>query len=192
MVAVFNGNSGTKIICSSRTNVNDELSSLVNSSPKHNVLIIGEDMNAKKGKNVNYKFNLHNSSNRNGENLTDFTLENRLTCLNIKFPKRKGKLWTYTNVNNAKSQIDYILVNRKWINGAWNCEACSSFEDVSSNHRIVMAKIRQSPNVARTTTTVYYDWSLLNNRDIRYTLTLRNKSDALQEISETPILNNNY
>ena len=32
-------------------------------------------------------------------------------------------------------------------------------------------------NVARTTTTVHYDWSLLNNRYIRdkYTLTLRNK-----------------
>ena len=32
------------------------------------------------GKNVNNKFSLHNSSNRNGEHLTDFTLENRLTC----------------------------------------------------------------------------------------------------------------
>ena len=42
-------------------------------------------------------------------------------------------------------------------------------------------------NVAQTTTTIHYDWSLLNNRDIRdkYTLTWRNKFDALQEISET-------
>ena len=36
--------------------------------------------------------------------------------------------------------------------------------------------------------TVLYDWALLNNRDIRdkYTLTLRNKFYALQEISEIP------
>ena len=40
----------------------------------------------------------------------------------------------------------------------------------------------------------HYDWSLLNNRDIRdkYTITLRNKFDALQEISETPTLNEGY
>ena len=43
----------------------------------------------------------------------------------------------------------------------------------------------------------HYDWSLLNNiLDIyireRYSLTLRNKFDALQEISETPTLNNKY
>ena len=48
--------------------------------------------------------------------------------------------------------------------------------------------------MARTTTTVHYDWSLLNNRDTRdkYMLTLRNKFDALQEISEIPTLNDEY
>ena len=51
-----------------------------------------------------------------------------------------------------------------------------------------------STNAARTTTTVHYDWSLLNNRDIidKYTLTLRNKFNALQEISETHIPNDEY
>ena len=35
--------------------------------------------------------------------------------------------------------------------------------------------------------TTYYDWSLLNNRDIsdKYMITLRNKFDSLQEMSET-------
>ena len=44
-----------------------------------------------------------------GEHPTDFTLENWLTCLITKFQKRKGKLWTCTYANNAKTQIDYIL-----------------------------------------------------------------------------------
>ena len=57
----------------------DELSSLVPSIQKHNVLLIGGDMNAQNG---NDKYSLHNSSNRNGQHLTDFTIENRLTCLN--------------------------------------------------------------------------------------------------------------
>ena len=48
---------------------------------RNNVLVIDGDMNAQIGKNVNHKFSLHNSSNRNGEHLTDFMLENRLNIL---------------------------------------------------------------------------------------------------------------
>ena len=85
MVATFNGNlSATIIFCYSPTNVSeetdliafyDELSSLVRIILKHNVLVVGGDMNAHIGKNVNQKFSLHYSSNRNGQHLTDFTLK---------------------------------------------------------------------------------------------------------------------
>ena len=106
MVATFNGNPSTTITSSySPTNVSDEtdlntfyneLSFLVRSIRKHNVLIIGGDMNAQIAKNVNNKFNLYNSSNRNKEHLTGFIVENRQKYLNIKFQKKKGKLCTYT------------------------------------------------------------------------------------------------
>ena len=105
-------------------------------------------------------------------------------------------LWTYTYANNAKGQIDNILINKNWGNSALNCKSYSSFEGVSLDHRIVAAKIRLSlrKNATRTTTTVHYDWSLLNNRYIsdKYTLTLRNKFDTLQEISETFTPNDEY
>ena len=54
-----------------------------------------------------------------------------------------------------------------------NCEAYSSFEGVSFDHQIVMAKN-------------HYDWALLNNRDIRekYVLELRNRFETLQEKTE--------
>ena len=87
-------------------------------------------------------------------------------------------------------------MNKKWINSALNCEAYSSFESVSSDHRIVTSKIRLSlcTNAAQTTTTAHYDWSLLNIKDIsnKYTLTLRNKFDTLQEISETSTPNDEF
>ena len=146
--------------------------------------IVDGDINAQIGKNINNKFSLHNSSNRNGEHLINFTPENRLTCINTKFLKRKGELWTYNYANNTKAQIEYILINKKWNNIILNCEAYFSFESVSSNHQIVTAKIILSlcRNAAWTTKTAYYDWSLLNNRDIsnKYMLTLRNKFNALQ------------
>ena len=116
MVATFNGNPSTTIIsCNSPTNVReeteliafyDELSSLVRSIPKHNVLVIGGDINAYINKNRNHKFSLHNSSNRNGQHITDFMLSNILTCLNTNFQKREGKLWTNTYAYDTKARID--------------------------------------------------------------------------------------
>ena len=179
MAATFNGNPRATIIyCYSPTNVSeetelvtfyDELSSLVRSIPKHNMLVIGGDMNAQIGKNGNNKYSLHNTSNRNGQHLTDFMIENRLACLNTNYQKREGKLWTYMYANNTKAQIDYVLINKKWENSALNCEAYSSFEGVSTDHRIVTPKIRLSlrKNAKQTATTKHYDWALLNNKDIR-------------------------
>ena len=151
MAATLNGNPRATIIsCYSPTNVSeatelvafyDELSSLVRSIPKHNVLFIGRDMNAQIGKNSNNIYSLHNTSNRNGQHLTEFMMENRLTCLNTNYQKRERKLWTYTYANNSKAQIDYVFINKKWKNNAMNCEAYSSFEGVSSDHQIVTAKI---------------------------------------------------
>ena len=70
MVATFNPRA--TIICYSPTNVSeetelvafyDELSSLVRSIPKHNVLVIGGDINARIGKNGKSKYNPHSTSN---------------------------------------------------------------------------------------------------------------------------------
>ena len=91
----------------------------ITSIQKRNILTIGGDMNAQIGKNVSHKFSLHNSSNRNGEHLINFMLENTLTCLNTKFQKRKGKLLTCTYANNTKAQMDYILWIRNGIIAHW-------------------------------------------------------------------------
>ena len=206
MAATFNGNPRATIIsCYSPTNVSeeneivtfyDELSSLMRSIPKHNMLVIGGDMNAQIRKNGNNKYSLHNTSNRNGQHLTDFMIENRLACLNTNYQKREGKLWTYTYANNTKAQIDYVLINKKWKNSALNCEAYSSFESVSTDHRIVTAKIRLSlrKNAKRTATTKHYDWALLNNKDVRdkYVLELRNRFETLQEKTEKSTPNDEY
>ena len=76
MVDTFNGNpSATIISCYSLTNVSeetdlisfyDELSLLVRNILKHNVLVIGRDMNTQIGENGNHKFSLQYSLNRNG------------------------------------------------------------------------------------------------------------------------------
>ena len=206
MAATFNGKPKATIIsCYSPTNVSEEtelvtfyeeLSTLVRSIPKHNLLVIGGDINAQIGKNRKNKYSLHNMSNRNGQHLTGFMIENRLTCLNTNYQKREGKLWTYTYANNSKAQIDYVFINKKWKNSAMNCEAYSSFEGVSSDHRIVTAKLRLSlrKNATRKVTTKHYDWALLNNSDIRdkYVLELKYRFETLQEKTEKGTPNDEY
>ena len=153
-------------------------------------------MNAQIAKDRNNKYSQHNTSNRNGQHLTDFMIENRLTCLNTNNQKREGKLCTYTYANDSKEQIDYVFINKKWKNSAINCEAYSSFKGVSSDRQIVTAKLRLSlrKNATRTATTKHYDWALLNKRDIRdkYALELRNRSETLQEKTEKGSPNDEY
>ena len=77
-----------------------------------------------------------------------------------------------------------------------NCEEYPSFEGVSSDQRIITAKIRLSlrKNATWTATTKHYDWALLNNRDIRdkYVLELRNRFETLQEKTEKGTSNDEY
>ena len=85
MVATFDGDPRATIIsCYSPNNFSeeteliafyDELSSLVHNILKHNVLVIGRDMNAQIRKNGNQKYSQHNLSNENGQHLTDLTIK---------------------------------------------------------------------------------------------------------------------
>ena len=207
IIATFNGNPRTTIIsCYSPTNVTDEtevitfyqeLSSLIHHVPKHNVLVVGGDMNAHVGQTEEHKYSYHQSTNRNGEHMLDFATENGLACLNTQFQKKKGKLWTHTHPNGANAQLDYVFINKKWINSATNCEAFNTFEGVSSDHRIVSLKIRLSlrANKQRVSNSPRYDWSTLSsNTDIRnqYAVSVKNRFNALQVDTENPSPNTTY
>ena len=94
IIATFNGNPATMIIsCYSPTNVAEEdvstfyheLSSLVREVPKHKIFIIGGDMNSHIVCSEDHIFLFHSTSNRNGQYLSDFILENQLVCLNTNY-----------------------------------------------------------------------------------------------------------
>ena len=102
MVATFNGNHRATIIsCYSPTNISeetelitfyDDLSSLVRSIPKHNVLDIGGDMNAQIEKNGNHKYSRNNSSKRNGQHQTDFYDRKLINMPKYKLSKKGRKI----------------------------------------------------------------------------------------------------
>ena len=86
MVATFSGNPKvTAISCYSPTNCSeetevstfyDQLSQLIKQIPKHHILLIGGDMNAKIGSNECEGDSYHDSTNRNGEYLLDLLTQN--------------------------------------------------------------------------------------------------------------------
>ena len=173
LIENFNGNPTTTVtFCYSPTNVSEEsdvenfyhdLYAFTRSVPKHNVLIIAGDFNAHLGTDHNNKFSFHTEANRNGILMEQFLIENSLHCLNTNFQKKNGKLWTHTHPNGFKAQLDFIIVNKKWINSARNCEAYNTFEGVFYDHRIVSAILILSLRADKKATVnkKRYNWCIL-------------------------------
>ena len=56
-----------------------------------------------------------------------------------------GKLWTYiSDMNGRKSQIDCILVNKKWKNYVHNNEAYNGLSSVGSDPSVLVTRKRPS------------------------------------------------
>ena len=98
----------------------EQLSDITRTTPKHVLLVIG-DCNAHLGPgDALHAF--HDKSNNNGKLLLDYSIETNLTIANIRFQKKRGKLFTFmSEMNNRKSQINYTLLNNKWKNCLKNC-----------------------------------------------------------------------
>ena len=197
MVATFNGNPKTTVICYSPANCSDELeiqnfyhqlTDSIKNIPKHNVLIIGGDMNAQIDNNKCVGNSYHNYTNRNGEYLLDLTINCGLVNISTKFQKNKEKLWTFTYPNGTRSQLDYILINRKWKNSAIDFRSFSTYSPLESDHRICTAKIRLSlrSNISKSKKTMSHDWSkLLNDKNIKnsYAVEIRNRFEQLKNLN---------
>ena len=66
-------------------------------------------------------YTYHESTNSSGKHLLQFTEENDVIVTNTTIQKKRGKLWSYISDMNG-SQIDFILVNRKWRSSVKNVE----------------------------------------------------------------------
>ena len=160
----------------------DNLKRAIRSVPVHNVLIIPGDFNAQVGK-EDIQYSYHEKTNRNGKILLDLAMEKHLEITNTRFRKRSGKQWTFLRPGNAKSQIDFILVSKKWRNNVKNVETYNSFSNIGSDHRIVTAEIRLSlrKNLEKLKSKKY-DWEIFKNNPTlqqAYSVEVINEFDLL-------------
>ena len=121
--------------------------------------------------------------------LSDFEVEANLVCLNTRFEKDRNKQWTHIYPNGVKAQLDYIFINKKWINSAMNCQPYNSFRSVYSDHRIVTSDIRLSLCANKKSEKVDpYDWSSIRKPSVirdAFTLEVKNRYQALKQSDVT-------
>ena len=102
--------------------------------------------------------------------LHNFLQENNLLCLNTNLQKISGQFWIHARPNDFKSQIDFLIINKKWKNSVKNCRAYNSFISLASDHRIISADIRLClrANKKKVCNNKPYDWTKLKqDTDIR-------------------------
>ena len=127
-------------------------------------------------------YTFHSSTYSNGKLTIDYLHETNLMIGNTSFRKKKGKLWMHiSDTKGLKSQVDYILINRKWKNSIKNCDVYSSFSSIGSDHRIVSAKAKISFRVKKKPGPPQHNWSALQNSTIleQYNTCIRNRYYAL-------------
>ena len=191
LIAHFNGNPATSIIvhyspCEGASDAEEHyenLTAATASVPKHNTILVLGDFNAHLGSShSSAPFSYHNDTNKNGQLLIDYLQESNMMVGNTNFRKKHSKLWTFiSDMSGSKTQVDYILINRKWKNSLKNCEAYNSFSNIGSDHRIVTAKLKLSLRVPRKVARIRYDWNALKDSNIQeqYTIALRNRYQLL-------------
>ena len=163
----------------------------VNTTPAHNILLVLGDFNAhlSKERSEDPCWYFHENTNRNGRLLRDTLLEANLEATNLRFRKKPGKMWTYiSDMHLTKSQIDFILVRRKWRNSVLNTEPYNYFSPLGSDHRLVMSEVRVSLRKSKAKPRrILYDWEAFKKDQelqMRYTVEVRNRFSALCEEDE--------
>ena len=97
--------------------------------------------------------------------------------------------------NGFKSQLDYIILNNKWINSARNCEAYNTFEGVYFYHRIITATLKLSlrSNKKSIVNKKRYDWNTLTkNKSIEKNYTSYLKQHFEDSIKSCKSTNEKY
>ena len=129
--------------------------------------------------------------------LFDLAEATDLVIGNTSFRKRQGKLMTHLNsANGTKSQIDYILIRRKWRGCLQDVETYNSLSSLGSDHRVVVAtiKLRLRANLKQSRKARYYWTALSQETDLqaRYGVEIRNRYECLKKEGDQSDISTQY
>ncbi|XP_052097284.1 craniofacial development protein 2-like [Mytilus californianus] len=171
-----------------KENFYDKLNQMIVDTPKHDVLTIIGDFNAKVGstntgsEEVMGKHGL-GEINNNGERLVEMCIMNNLIIGGTIFEHKNIHKATWVSPNGkVKNQIDHILINKKWRSSLLDVKVKRG-SDVYSDHHLVIGKIRLKArkNKCKTPSKII-DFGKLQQPEIHQTfnIELRNRFEVLQ------------
>ena len=124
----------------------DQLEEEIRTTPRHDVLMVVGDLNARVGKENTGRERAMGTEgfgciNNNGERLSDLCVENDLVIGGTLFKHRNIHKTTWRSPdNNTVSQIDHVIVNQKWRRSLQDVRARRG-ADVGSDHVLVVATL---------------------------------------------------
>ena len=122
----------------------NELREYLHEVPAHNLLIVCGDFNARLGwEGARSGWYYHRTTSRNGVLLKETMEETNLEASNIRFQKKKSRLWTFlSDGTQRKATLDYILIRKKWRNSIKDTTTSEALSSLGSDHRLLVAKVK--------------------------------------------------
>ena len=175
----------------------ERLNNTVQETPRHDVLIVLGDLNAKVGQDNDTREQtygregLSQETNDNGERLIEFCEYNNLTIGGTIFKHKEIHKYTWTSPDgHTKNQIDHIMINKKWRTSLLDVKTKRG-ADIASDHELLVAKIRLKLRNAKpgSQRKVKFDTGKLQDQHIaqQFKLELSNRYQVLQNEEELNI-----
>ena len=176
----------------------ETLQTVIEKIPRHDIVIILGDMNAKVGREVDVfgpaigVHSAHEECNDNSTRLASFANANRLVIGGTIFQHKAIHKETWNSPDgNTKNQIDHILISQRFRSVLADVRSYRG-ADCDSDHNMVGAKIKMKLKVtrnARNGRRLLFDTDKLMEDTVRreYQVELRNRFDILRLLSEDEV-----
>lgn len=165
-----------------------DLQKEIDNTDRNDVLIVMGDFNAKVGSLQSETErgiigqHAYGGRNKNGQELVDFSISNKLKIMNTNFPVHPRRLYTWTEPDGkTKHQIDYITIQNEHselIRGARTLPGA----DCGSDHELLMAEMKWKLRCKKKQTpTIRYDVKDISEN---YSIAIKNRFSALAKLAE--------
>jgi len=176
----------------------EELQRTQDRVPKHDIIIIMGDMNAKFGKEKVFsqaigRHTLHNISNENGEMVANYAISNGMFLISTNFQHKKIHIGMWISPDHQTiNQIDHVMVSKEKMRLIHDVRSKRGY-NCDSGHFLVQIKIKQKLITVNNRQTQKYKWDrqLFNQKEkiIKYQEKIQSK---LQEIEEETDINQDW
>ncbi len=171
-------------------------STISSKTPRHDMLIVAGDMNAKVGGNNKYREKTMGKEglgemNNNGERLYHLCSENDLVISGSTYQHKNIHKYTWTSPDGkTTNQINHILINRRWRRSLQDVKARRG-ADIGSDHQLVLGKLtlKLRKNKQRKERERQYDVSKLKDSGVKsdFQTEIKNRFRVLQDEQELNI-----